>query len=160
MGKHKNKEMYLTEIASYEDVAGKRWHELWTTAGRFTPRRVFIMGSSFKLCYSTSKEHFKTLMIQRFGLSEDPNNSQSDILVEFFEDQYEEEQAAVKSLMGVFKKIAETLSRDGQRNAYPTSTFCLFFREKLPHIELPQPGSRGSDTILEGDAPVDGRAPD
>ena len=84
------------------------------------------MGSSFKLCYSTSQEHFKTLMIQRFGLSEDPNNSQSDILVEFFEDQYEEEQAAVKSLMGVFKKIAETLSRDGQRNSYPTSTFvCL-----------------------------------
>ena len=34
MGKHKNQEMYLTEIASYDDVAGKRWHELlddsWT----------------------------------------------------------------------------------------------------------------------------------
>jgi hypothetical protein len=59
-------------------------------------------------------------------LSEDPDNSQSNILVEFFEDQYEEEQAAVKSLMGVFKKIAETLSRDGQRNAYPTSTFVCF----------------------------------
>jgi hypothetical protein len=126
MGKHKNHEMYLTEIASYEDVAGKRWHELWTTAGRFTPRRVFIMGSSLKLCYSASKEHFKNLMIEQFGLSEDPDNSQSNILVEFFEDQYEEEQAAVKRLMGVFKKIAETLSWDGQRNAYPTSTFvCL-----------------------------------
>ena len=64
MGKQKNQEMYLPEIASYEYVAGKRWHELWTTAGRFTPRRIFIMGSSLKLCYCASKEHFKNLMIE------------------------------------------------------------------------------------------------
>jgi hypothetical protein len=112
MGKHKNQEMYLTEIASYEDVAGKRWHQFWTTGGRFTPRRVFIMGTSLKLCYSASKEEFKKLMIELFGLSEDPDNSQSNIVVEFFDDQYEEEQAAVKSLMGVFKKLAESISRD------------------------------------------------
>ena len=126
MGKHKNKELYIIEIASYEDVAGKRWQDIWTRAGRFTPRRVLIVGSSFKLCYSTSKEQFKAHVIEHFGFSEDPSINQSDIVVEFFDDQYEEEQAAVKSLMGVFKKITETLSRDGPRHAYPTSTFvCL-----------------------------------
>ena len=66
MGKHKNKEMYITEIASYEDVAGKRWHDLWTRAGRFVPRRVLIVGSSFKLCYSTSKEQLKAHMVENF----------------------------------------------------------------------------------------------
>ena len=47
------------------------------------------------------------MMINKFGFS-DSDDPASDIIVEFFEDQYEEEFAAVKSLMMTLARIGET----------------------------------------------------
>ncbi len=84
------------------------------------------MGTSLRLSYSASGEDVKKIMLDSRGFSEDPEVAQSDIIVEYFDDQYEEAKAAVKCLMGVFKKIKESIPRDCPRNAFPTSTFVCF----------------------------------
>ena len=65
-------------------------------------------------------------MLDKFGFAENSEVAQSEILVEYFEDQFEEEKAAVKSLMEVLKKLKESVLHDQPKNAFPTSTFICF----------------------------------
>ena len=84
------------------------------------------MGKSIKLSYSATVEEFKKIMLDKFGFAEDPKIAQSTILVEFFEDHFKEEKAAVKSLMEVLKKIKESITHDPSNNTFLTSTFICF----------------------------------
>ncbi len=92
------------------------------------------MGPSVKLSYSASVKEFKKIMLDKFGFAENSEVAQSEILVEYFEDQFEEEQASVKSLMEVLRKLKESALHDQPKNVFPTSTFiCCSKRRFTPN---------------------------
>ena len=78
-------------------------------------------------------------MLKNFGFAVDPDDPKSEIIVELFEDQFEEENAAVKSLMEVLKKLKASIPHDSSDNNFPTST-CLSW-EAVHTEQLPQPTS-------------------
>jgi hypothetical protein len=98
MGKAKDEEIHATEAFTYADVASTRWNHLWNHHSK-VPVRVLIMGSSLKFAHSTNGDKFKVLMLEKFGFEE----SESNLIVEFFEDNFEDMKGAVDDLMRVLK---------------------------------------------------------
>ena len=89
------------------------------------PKRVLILGSSLLLGHQMSAQEFKNMMIKQFGFGEGEDLA-SAIFIEFFNDQYEEETAAAKSLIEALKRVADrciNLLRIPER---PTSMLICF----------------------------------
>ena len=137
-----------------QDVTGKRWGELCKETRRQAPIRILILGVSIKLTHDTTGAKFKKLMLDKFGFEENAEDSRSEILVEFFNDDYEDLPAAVKSLMEVFRKHKDKafhLSEDLLYNVTsdetpPSSTFVCFTGRRInnqdfhvPDPEAPPP---------------------
>ena len=104
MGKTVDHLIYHAEAITYEDVAGSRWPDLWMPSRNTKPQRVLVLGKSLKLGHRMSSQEFKDMMIKKFGFAESQEPA-SDIIVEFFDDQYEEEFAAVNSVMTTLARI-------------------------------------------------------
>ena len=100
MGKAKDEEIHAKEAFTYADVAGSRWSHCWNHCPK-VPVRILIMGTSTKLGHSTTGNVFKGLMLNKFGFEE----SDGDLIVEFFEDSFEDIEGAVADLMRILKNI-------------------------------------------------------
>ena len=96
MGKERDSSNHAHEAHSYQDVAGNFWSICWTHHGKGEVSvRVIIMGSSVKLGHAqTTSEEFKVIMLEKFGFSD-----KDDLIVEFFEDSFENITGAAENLM-------------------------------------------------------------
>jgi hypothetical protein len=110
MGKAKDEEIHATEAFTYADVASTRWNHLWNHRTK-APVRVLIMGSSLKFAHSTNGDKFKGLMLDKFGFEE----SEGNLIVEFFEDNFEDMKGAINDLMRILKSVkAQVADRESR----------------------------------------------
>ena len=100
MGKAKDEEIHAKEACTYTDVASTRWNHLWSHSAK-VPVRVLIMGSSLKFAHSTNGDKFKVLMLDKFGFEE----SECNLIVEFFEDNFDDIMGAINDLMRILKSV-------------------------------------------------------
>ena len=111
MGKERDSSNHAHEAHSYPDVAGDSWSNCWTHHGSgVVPVRAIIMGSSAKLGHAeTTSEEFKVTMLEKFGFSE-----KDDVIIEFFEDSFENISGAAGNLM---KSMIAVKNLVGRRHA-------------------------------------------
>ena len=96
MGKAKDEEIHATESSTYADVASTRWNHLWNHHSK-VPVRVRIMGSSLKFAHSTNGDKFMVPMLEKCGFE----GSEGNLIVEFFEDTFEDIMGAMNDLMRI-----------------------------------------------------------
>jgi hypothetical protein len=99
-GKAKDEEIHAKEAFTYADVAGSRWSNCWNHCPK-VPVIILLLGTSTKLGHSTTGTVFKGLMLNKFGFEE----TDGDLIVEFFEDSFEDIDGAVADLMRILKNI-------------------------------------------------------
>ena len=87
----------------------------------------------------------KDMMMKHVGFAEGEDQA-STIIVEFFDDQYEEEFAAAKSLMSVLARIADTLVDPHNLPRHAPTSMLICFTEAADHIPG---GTERSDPELE-----------
>ena len=97
MGKYTN-DSYPKEAFSYEDVA-TRWAGCWShDFSGPPPVRVLVLGTSTMLDHKVDATEFRGLMLEKFDFAASAADG-SELLVEFFEDNYDNKEATVVNLM-------------------------------------------------------------
>jgi hypothetical protein len=118
MGKGVDDTIHAKAAYTYSDVAGEQWKTCLNHGDREVPVHILIMGLTVKLGHTTSAEGFRKIMLEKFGFAAE--KEESDLIVRFFEDSFEDIPGAVGNLM-------ETLmSVKNQLGGKAASTFICF----------------------------------
>ena len=106
MGKEVNDE-YPKEAFAYEEVAAQ-WTKCWSHSKTRPPMRVLLLGTSTMLDHKVTANDFNALMLEKFGFEESAADA-SEILVEFFEDGYDDMPRTVVNLLDALKDLKQQL---------------------------------------------------
>ncbi len=85
-------------------------------------------------------------MLDKFGFEEIAEDSRSEILVEFFDDDYEDPTTALENLMDVLRELKDKASHLSEGLLYeatethPTSTFMCLTGKTVHQSRVPHPG--------------------